>query len=180
MAAPVPAATITTFAVLAPLVLWRLYARFRRMVGRQHYSAGRLWFTLTIFPVIVALLVATAVPAHTERLLLLAAGLVLGVFLGRFGLSRTKFEATDEGLFYIPNAHLGIALTLLFVARIGFRFVELATMDFTHSQPGIDAFARSPWTLGIFGVLAGYYVTYAIGVLRWGRAPRKTAPAASA
>ena len=28
-------------------------------------------------------------------------------------------------------------------------------------------FAASPLTLGIFGLLAGYYVTYAIGLVRW-------------
>lgn len=172
MASPVPPATLTTFAVLVPLVLWRLYARFKRMVGRQHFSAGRLWFTLTIFPLIVVGLALSAGSTHPERLALLAAGLVLGVFLGRFGLAHTKFERSAEGLFYTPNAHLGIALTLLFIARIGFRFVELATMDFTHAQPGMDAFARSPWTLGIFGVLAGYYVSYAIGLLRWRRSVR--------
>lgn len=177
MAAP-PVTTLTTFAVLAPLVLWRLYARFRRMVGRQRFSAGRLGFTLAIFPLIIALLCVSAATTHPERLALLAAGIVLGVFLGRFGIARTKFEVTTEGLFYTPNAHIGIALTLLFVARLGFRFVELATTDFTHAQPGMDAFARSPWTLSIFGILAGYYVTYAIGVLRWRRSERARAPVA--
>jgi hypothetical protein len=28
-------------------------------------------------------------------------------------------------------------------------------------------FTRSPLTLLIFGVLAGYYMTYAVGLLRW-------------
>lgn len=172
MAPHLPAATLTTFAVLVPLVLWRLYARFRRMVGRQQFSAGRLWFTLTIFPLVIALLGASAATTHPERIALLGAGIVLGVFLGRFGLAHTKFEKTAEGLAYTPNAHLGIALTLLFVARIAFRFVEMATIDFTHVQPGFDGFARSPWTLGIFGILAGYYTTYAIGLLRWRRSLR--------
>ena len=36
--------------------------------------------------------------------------------------------------------------------------------------PGADPnlqYASSPLTLLIFGVLAGYYVSYAIGLLRW-------------
>lgn len=86
--------------------------------------------------------------------------------LGRFGLSKTRFEATPEGLFYTPNVHLGIALSLLFVARIIYRLVEVYVRD--PSVPhGIDDFARSALTLAVFGLLAGYYIIYAIGLVRW-------------
>jgi len=33
--------------------------------------------------------------------------------------------------------------------------------------PMSDNFTRSPLTLAIFGLLAGYYKAYAIGLLRW-------------
>jgi hypothetical protein len=32
---------------------------------------------------------------------------------------------------------------------------------------GLHDFARSPLTLGVFGLLAGYYIAYAVGLLRW-------------
>ena len=35
--------------------------------------------------------------------------------------------------------------------------------------PSSEDFARSPLTLAIFGTLAGYYVAYAIGLIRWAR-----------
>jgi hypothetical protein len=34
-------------------------------------------------------------------------------------------------------------------------------------------FAHSPLTLSIFGLLAGYYIAYAIGLVRWRFAVKK-------
>lgn len=84
-----------------------------------------------------------------------------------FGIGRTRFEAVaGQGLFYTPNAHLGIALSLLFVARLGFRFVEVFVIAPEVPRSAAE-FAQSPLTLCAFGVLAGYYVSYAVGLLRW-------------
>jgi hypothetical protein len=160
-----PSSSTITLLVLLPLVAWRVYSRFRRMVGRQRLSHVRPWLTLTLFPALL-LLLSFAVHRHPEQLLWLALGLGLGSLLGVFGLSKTHFEPTPAGLFYTPNAHLGIALSLLFVVRIGYRLIELYT-----SEPGalhsMDGFVRSPLTLAVFGLLAGYYMAYAIGLLRW-------------
>ena len=154
-----------TLLVLAPLIGWRLYTRFRRMVGRQRLSKVRAWITLAIYiPLIVLLCFATR--THPERLAWLAGGIGLGLLLGIIGLNKTRFEPTPEGLFYTPYAHLGIALSLLFVARIAYRFVEVYSSAPTGQQQPPD-FARSPLTLAVFGLLAGYYVTYAIGLARW-------------
>lgn len=138
------------------------------MVGRQRLSAIRLWFTIVIFPLLIAL-IGVLTLSHPERLVLLAVGLTIGVVLGNFGLQRTKFDATPEGMFYTPNAHLGIALALLLVGRIVYRFLEIFVLapQLLQTSQRMDDFARSPLTLIIFGLLAGYYVTYAIGLLRW-------------
>jgi hypothetical protein len=151
--------------VLIPLLAWRVYARFRRMVGRQRLSRVRPWVTLVLFPLLVVLL-ASASLAAPQRLAWLAIGLAAGAALGVFGLRRTRFEPTPQGLFYTPNAHLGIALSLLFLARILYRGVELYLLH--PGAPGAAPdFARSPLTLAVFGLLAGYYVAYAIGLVRW-------------
>jgi hypothetical protein len=97
---------------------------------------------------------------------LLAIGLAIGSALGVYGLRKTSFESTSDGLFYTPNAHLGAALSLLFVARILYRMIEVTSIDPTMNR-GVPDFARSPATLIIFGLLAGYFVTYAVGLLRW-------------
>jgi hypothetical protein len=154
-----------TILALTPLIAWRIYVRIRRMVGRQRVSRIRLWITLILFPLLLALLSMSAY-AHWERLGWLAAGLAAGAGLGVFGLKHTRFEPTREGLYYTPNAHLGIALSLLFVGRIGWRLVQL----FVHGlpQPGQpDDFTTSPLTLSIVGLLFGYYISYAAGLMRW-------------
>ena len=81
--------------------------------------------------------------------------------LGIYGLKLTKFEKTEEGLFYTPNAHLGIALSLLLVGRLIYRVVQVSTIANANS------FGNSPMTIAILGMLGGYYVTYAIGHLLW-------------
>ena len=151
--------------VLAPLVAWRLYARFRRVVGRQRLSRARPWITLIILPAIVFLL-AYAAHWHFERLLWLVGGLAFGSLLGIYGLRHTRFESTPEGLFYTPHAHLGIALSLLLLGRILYRLVQLYALDGSASYAAPE-FAQSSLTLFIFGLLAGYYIAYAVGLVRW-------------
>jgi hypothetical protein len=160
-----PSASTITLLVLLPLLAWRVYSRFRRMVGRQRLSRIRPWVTLVIFPLLISLLCFAAL-SHIERLWWLAAGLGFGSILGIYGLRKTYFEPTKQGLFYTPNAHLGIALSLLFVGRVIYRLVEVYSI--APGMPhGMDDFARSSLTLAVFGLLAGYYIAYAIGLARW-------------
>ena len=53
-------------------------------------------------------------------------GVVGGAALGRLGLRLTRFEQTPLGLFYTPNAHLGVALSLLFLGRLIYRVFQLS------------------------------------------------------
>jgi hypothetical protein len=154
-----------TLLVLLPLIGWRIYARFRRMVGRQRLSRIRPWVTLVLFPLLL-LLLSYAARAYPQRRAWLAAGLGAGALLAVFGLRHTRFEPTRQGLFYTPNAHLGIALSLLFVGRIVFRLVEVYAID-PAAPRGMGEFAASAVTLSVFGLLAGYYIAYAIGLVRW-------------
>ena len=160
-----PAASTLTLVLLLPLLGWRLYSRYKRMVGRQRLSKVRPWITLAIFPVLV-LLIGVAALSHPERLWIFAAGLCAGALLGILGLRKTQFEPTPQGLFYTPHAHFGIALSALFAARIAYRLVEVLALE-PNAHHGMEDFARSPLTLGIFGLLASYYIAYAIGLIRW-------------
>ncbi len=168
MTAPFDTSVIAPVAIGA-LVAWRLYARMRRVIGRQRLSVVRPWITVIVFPLLMALLLVGALfpsasqPANAAALVL---GAAIGVGLGRYGTRLTKFEATPAGLFYTPNAHLGIALSLLLLLRIGYRFMRLhlTGQGFDVQSMQINS---SPLTLAIFGTLGGYYATYAIGLLRW-------------
>ncbi len=159
-----PTSTLVLIMVV-PLIAWRMYSRVRRMVGRQRASRIRPWITLVVFPLLVALLVVTAL-AHPVSLASLAAGLAGGAVLGVYGLRHTVFEPTPQGLFYTPSAPIGIALSVLFIGRVAWRIFEVVTTGGSMPPSGAD-FGRSPLTLAVFGVLAGYYITYAIGLVRW-------------
>ncbi len=164
MASPAAPATIAVL-VLLPLLAWRVYARICRVVGRQKLSRRRAGLTLAIFPVLIGLLIFVS-QAHVERLAWLAAGLVAGSLLAVCGLRLTRFESVPEGGFYTPSAHIGIALSLLLVGRVLFRLFQLYTTDASTLPAATDAML-GPFTLLIVGLLAGYYMGYALGLVRW-------------
>ena len=163
-AAPHPSLLVS--AGVGVLMLWRVYSRVRRMMGRQRLSSVRPWITAVVFPVLLAMLLLSSL-AHPINALGLLAGAGCGAALGVYGLRLTKFEQTTEGLFYTPSAHLGIALSLLFLGRLAYRLAQTYVLAEQTSVARPNDFTRSPLTLVIFGTLAGYYVTYAIGLLRW-------------
>ena len=158
-------------AVVIPLVLWRVYRRVRRFVGRQRSHLWRHWLAVIFFPLAIALLSLVALHDMTA-FSCLAAGTATGVGLAIWGLKLTRFERTDTGFYYTPSAHIGIAVALVFVARVLYRLVEIYAAG-GLARGGPQDFARSPLTLLAFGLLAGYYAAYASGILRW----RLAAPA---
>lgn len=165
-----PTSTLVVVA-LVPLIAWRLYSRVRRLVGRQRSRAWRHWLAVVLFPLLAAMLAIAAVPSPLA-LGTLAGGLAIGAGLGILGLRLTRFERTPEGWFYTPNAHIGIALSVLVIARVGWRLFEMQSGALRAAGPD---FARSPLTMAIFGMLAGYYATYALGLLRWRHSSPETA-----
>jgi hypothetical protein len=156
---------LAAYAGIAALVAWRLYTRTRRLVGRQRLTRVRPWISVCFFPLLLLGLLAGTF-THPARALAELAGVVIGVGLALYSLRVTRFETTPEGLFYTPSAHIGILLSLLFIGRLAYRFVQAYTSTAAFTQPSQDLF-RSPLTLAILGTLAGYYAAYAFGLLRW-------------
>jgi hypothetical protein len=172
MAAPFNPSLLVPLGVGA-LFLWRTYSRIRRMVGRQRLSAVRPWITVFVFLLLVVLLGGVSL-ARPEPLLGLGGGLAIGIGLAFYSLRKTRFENTAQGLFYTPSAHVGIAVSLLFVGRVLYRLIQMYAYGVpgpgAAPAPGQDpslSYATTPLTMLVFGVLAGYYVAYAIGLLRW-------------
>jgi hypothetical protein len=118
------------------------------------------------FPSVLLLLASTALRYPFSEAAL-AAGIVAGAALSYWGLRSTRFEATPEGIFFTPNARIGIALMAIVIARVVYRLVEMGGMPL--GAPPQD-FGRSPLTLAVVGMLLSYYTAYAIGILRWRRA----------
>jgi Na+/H+ antiporter NhaD/arsenite permease-like protein len=152
--------------VAVPLIVWRLYSRIRRLIGKQRSSLRRHWLVALFFPIIAILLMFAnlASPLGLGGLLL---GLAVGVALAIWGLKLTKFERAGEQFFYTPDSRIGIFIILLFIGRLGYRLLQMVTLTGDAAQTASVNFSRSPLTTVIFGVLAGFYCCYSIGLIRW-------------
>jgi uncharacterized membrane protein YfcA len=167
MAAPAPHLPLAALVGFGALVAWRLYRRAHKLIMRQHFNLRRSRTSLIFFPLLLLLFLYSS---YTHPLAVAAevAGVLIGVVLAVYGLRHTKYESTAEGLFYTPNAHIGIALSILLAARVAYRFFQMYASTSAFAAPPQD-FARSPLTLLIFGTTAGYYAWYALGLIRWQR-----------
>lgn len=161
-----PTATVLVFAI--PLILWRLYSRMRRLIGKQPVRRWRSWMAAILFPLLILLLAAASM-LHPLALASLVSGVAIGIALAWWGLKLTRFETTAAGFFYTPNAHIGIALSLLFTGRVLYRLFQLYEAGAGQAPLAGADFTSSPITLLIFGMLATYFAAYAIGILRWQR-----------
>jgi hypothetical protein len=143
------------------LIAWSLYRRVRRNIGRQPLHPRRAILSITVLS-LVTILIAGLTLQNTNLLFSFAGGLLLGALLGLVGLRLTRFETTAESHFYTPNTHIGIALSVLFIGRVAYRYIVLsdpATAQ-NHAQP-----FQSPLTLFILGLTVGYYIVYQTGLL---------------
>jgi hypothetical protein len=159
-------------AVLAPFVLWRVYSRIKRLTTRQRSKVWRHRTTLVFFPLLVLVLAVLSLQTAPIALAGLGAGLPLGLVLARIATSRTKFEQVGDEYYFTPNAPIGMLVALLFLGRMAYRAYQLYA---AQGQLAHHEFVTSPLTLFIFGILAGYYMTFAVGLLAW----RKRTAAAS-
>jgi hypothetical protein len=149
---------------IAAFVLWRAYPRIRRMTGRQELSSVRQWFNIFLFPSLVGIFLFGSI-LERNPILALAAGTLIGIVLGIYGIRHTKLERTSSGIFYTPHSYIGGALALLFALNLVLRFVHFYFYAESNEEP-IDL-VNDSLTMLIFGTLAGNNVAYAAGLLRW-------------
>jgi Protein of unknown function (DUF1453) len=142
-------------------------------MSRQKSRLWRHWAASIAFSLLL-LMLGFAAMRNPLSLASLAGGVAVGVALAVWGLKLTRFERTDEGYFFTPNARIGLALSALLVMRIVYR---LATVGISGMRdPGaMQAFTRSPLTQVVVGLVMGYYAAYAMGLLRWRLGPRADA-----
>jgi hypothetical protein len=125
---------------------------------------------------VLSMVIGSAVVVYLPSLAALGGGLLLGIPLALLGLHLTKFELSDHRKFYTPNTAIGVALTVLFVGRVGYRLFVLYAAPPMDGMPPPSLF-HSPLTLLIFGVTAGYYIAYYAGILQRARSEtKKTVP----
>jgi hypothetical protein len=154
--------------LFAVLVVFAVYRRLRRSFGRQPLRPTRMTIRMVLLTVIVCALMPVALrsPQYLGAEL---AGAALGIGLGFWGAQRTRFLMVGEQLYYVPHTYTGIAVSLLFLGRLVYRIVQVYTAAHAQHGPypadpsqamGPASMVRSPLTVGIFLVLAGYYLYY--------------------
>jgi hypothetical protein len=156
-------------ALVSSLVVWRVYRRIRRNVGRQEFQPRRTLIRIAIFG-LITISIAIAVVRHPAVLFGYAGGLLAGAVLAFVGLRLTYFDSTPEGRFYTPNVYIGVVLSLLLIARLAYRLLTLYSSPSVNSLP--PSGMLSPVTLLILGLTAGYYIVYFTGIFMRCRAPQ--------
>jgi hypothetical protein len=159
-------ATTIALLVLMPLLVWRIYARLKHAMGRSRSQLWRHWSAAMLLPSAVLGLALAAWP-DVLAVSCLGAGALAGAWLGIWGIKLTRFEHTEKGWFFTPNLHLGLLVTMLFVARLLYRGLELYMNSRAAVPAPLQDFSQSPLTLLSFGLLAGYFAAQGIALLRW-------------
>ena len=158
----------TTLALLflVPLLVWRIYSRLKKLVARQK---SQLWRHRLVAFGVPALIVFLATTTKFEILPLssLGAGVLAGGWLGVLGIKLSRFEQVGKDYYFTQHRYLGLAITMLFIARLLYRGMEIylnTRLDVPVPPP---PFGQSPLTMAAYGMVTGYYSAYAWGLLRW-------------
>ncbi|HEX4481883.1 MAG TPA: DUF1453 domain-containing protein [Rudaea sp.] len=162
--------------LMAAVVIFAIYRRVRRTIGRQPFQPTRMQVRMIILGVVGAIALAFSM-RNIDVGGAMVGGLVGGAALGLFGVRHTKFETTPKGQFYTPHTYIGLFVTLLFLGRLAYRFIVVFPMMNAAAQVDPNPYAsfqKSPLTMAIFGIVIGYYIAYYGAVIR---EMRKTAPA---
>lgn len=159
--------TQITLLIFIPLIVWRLYSRYRKLVGKQHVRPGKLWASVIFFPLLFILMGFASKQNETAALCLLGGG-AAGIVLSFIGHKLTKFENDNGVLSYTPNSYIGLGLMIVFVTRIAYRFFQVSEM--TQQDPAaMQQLGSNPLTMLVLGLLICYYASYSIGILLWRR-----------
>jgi hypothetical protein len=154
--------------LIALLVLFVIYRRFRRSFGQQPLRPVRMQVRIVVLLVIGSLLL-TVVFRSAAFIFAVLAGIVAGVALALWGAARTRFQRVSGQLYYVPHTYTGIAVSFLFLGRLVYRFIQVtgnahaihgAAPDAASQGFAPAGLLQSPLTLGLYFVLMGYYVCY--------------------
>ena len=154
---------LTPYAMV-PVIGLLMYRRISRHFGKQRLDPKPVTVRLVILA-LVTCGVATAAVALPDALWPVAAGLLGGAVIAAVNLKLTRFEWSPQGDYYYPHPAIGAVLTLLLVARLAYRYSQLAALSAGTDQPTPAAIGQSPLTLGLLALLLCYYLAYAIGLL---------------
>jgi hypothetical protein len=152
--------------LIAVIAVFLVYRRLRRSFGRQRISSTRMGLRIGIL-VLLGVSMLPAALRSGQFMMAEVIGIVAGAALGLWGAQRTRYQMHEERLHYVPHTYTGIAVSLLFVGRLVYRFVAVSSMnrvmesnDAPMQDFGASTMVRSPFTVGLLFVVVGYYVCY--------------------
>lgn len=149
-------------ALLVALVLFALYRRFRSLFGRQPVRPAPIVLRTTLLlGVATVMLVASGPSLWALFFGILGFGTGFGCAL--YSLSKTRFETNAEGRFYTPDPYVGLAVTGVFLARLLWRMTTSNPMFGPGHQ--YESVLSTAITVGVFFLIASYYVVFGGGVL---------------
>ncbi|HEX3395206.1 MAG TPA: hypothetical protein VHS76_00815 [Steroidobacteraceae bacterium] len=160
--------------ILAILLVFLIYRRFRRNFGQQPMRPVRMVVRIVLLLVVGCLLLPSALRSAALMSAVLG-GIAVGVALAVWGAAQTRFLRSSGQLFYVPHTYTGVAVSFLFLGRLIYRLVQMyGNMHAAHAagagspSPALApaGMLKSPLTLGLFFVLMGYYVCY-YSVVLW-------------
>lgn len=156
--------------LIAAAILFILYRRFRRNFGRQKLRPKRMIFRIVVLAIICVVVLASPFRSLQSDAAA-AGGAVIGIALGLWALAHTKFESTADGRFYTPNGYIGMIVVALFLGRLIYRFIAVFPLVHQAAQnpqapaSPFAAYQHSPMTVGLYFLLAGYYICYYVLVI---------------
>jgi hypothetical protein len=150
--------------LLAPVLVWRIYSRVKGMMKRQRSIMQRHYTGAGVFTAIV-LVAGSQLIEQPGAFGWLAVGTLGGIGYGVWGLKLTRFETIPEGYFFTPNARLGLIIAMLFVAAVMYVGFEIyANQGAVLATPKVTDYV---FFMPCLGLMAGYFGTYSMGLLRW-------------
>ncbi|PSR23327.1 MAG: hypothetical protein C7B45_03135 [Sulfobacillus acidophilus] len=155
---------MTSFIVLAMAVVALTALQIRRMAAEQVYRPTTIWVRvvlLLLFGILVLLVDMGSVIALAG----IAAGLVAGLALGGWSLSRTRvFRDADPGR-YQTNPYVGAVIIMLFAIRLLYGATEARARLGNPAGP-VDPLSTSWVAALLYFLFVTYWTVYYIGVIR--------------
>lgn len=167
--------TLIRAGILTAILGFVLYRRVRRSFFRQQVRPRSLGVRIVLLAVFGILMLLP--PFLTViNVAWAAGGAVVGVGLAMYAFARTEFVVTRDGTFYKQHLYIGLGLTALFLGRVVYR-LAMTWPTVRHAAgagPRGHAIAvlgsqHSPMTVGLFFLLAGFYICYYVNVIRKSR-----------
>ncbi|MBS4174558.1 sporulation protein [Bacillus sp. FJAT-49736] len=147
-----------------------LYRRIKRSIGFQPFKRSRLTTRIVIFSIITVLLLGTSA-LHPISYLYDLLGIILGSILVMYAMKHSTFEMRNTTLYYRTHIWIESLVLFIFLSRFAYRIVFMLQMTSNvnmNDPQNTQYYAKDPLTMGVFFLLAAYYIGFYSFVIKRG------------